>query len=154
MVRETSNNLRKLSKRLTKVASSLAQEEEGGGGKQATVEDSEILRRDWSSQVHLLTAHVDELIAEVAAPLDRLVDIALQASRTSKGPAKELLLRQFEQRASFINDQLRTVGKLFHTTVDPIEGRGRRVAKINQSLSFLEKLTPHVIGAARSLSSE
>ncbi len=106
-----------------------------------------------SLQVHLLTAHVDELVAEVAAPLDRLVDTALQASRT-QGAAKDLLLRQFEQRASFIRDQLQTVVKLFHTAVDPIEGRGRRVLKIDHTLSYLDKLTPHVIGAARSLSSE
>ncbi len=51
VVRETSSNIRTLSKRLTNVATSLAQEGGGAGAEQVTAEDSEILRRDWSSQV-------------------------------------------------------------------------------------------------------
>ena len=56
-------------------------------------------------QMHLLTAHIDDLTAEVAAPLDRLVSVALQASRTS-GMAKERLMEQFQSKETFINDQL------------------------------------------------
>ena len=56
-------------------------------------------------QMHLLTAHIDDLTAEVAAPLDRLVSVALQASRTS-GMAKEKLMEQFLSKETFINDQL------------------------------------------------
>ena len=60
------------------------------------------------TQVHLITAHIDGLIAKVAVPLDRLVDIALQASRTSS-IAKQHLLGVFENKASFIRDQLEQV---------------------------------------------
>ena len=58
-----------------------------------------------SLQMHLLTAHIDDLTAEVAAPLDRLVSVALQASRTS-GMAKEQLMKNFQSKETFINDQL------------------------------------------------
>ncbi len=52
VVRVTASNLRKLSTRLTNVAHAQAK---GGGGAEAeqrNAEDSEILRRDWSSQVN------------------------------------------------------------------------------------------------------
>ena len=58
--------------------------------------------------MHLLTAHIDALTAKVSAPLDRLVEVALQASRTS-GMAKQHLLDKFEKRANFIIDQLQEV---------------------------------------------
>ena len=61
-----------------------------------------------SVQVHLITAHVDGLTAKVSAPLDRLVDIALQASRTSS-IAKQHLLSMFENKAGFMRDQLEVV---------------------------------------------
>ncbi len=89
----------------------------------------------------------------MSAPLDRLVDTAIQASR-SEGLAKDLLLKQFEQRASFIGDQLQVVLGLFRTTTGSLEVRGRRVDKIDNALTFLTKLTPHTIGAARSLASK
>ena len=61
-----------------------------------------------SVQVHLITAHVDGLTAKVSAPLDRLVDIALQASRTSS-MAKQHLLSMFENKAGFMRDKLEVV---------------------------------------------
>ena len=63
--------------------------------------------------MHLITAHIDELIAKVSAPLDRLVDIALQASRTTS-MAKQHLLGKFEAKASFISDQLEVVRMFGH----------------------------------------
>jgi len=116
-------------------------------------ENSELLRRDWSSQVHLLTAHIDDLTAEVSAPLDRLVDTALQASRT-EGPAKNLLLNKFEQQASFISEQLQEVNTLFQKAMESEGSKDKRVNKVSRVISFLNKLSPHAIGAARSLTSE
>lgn len=55
--------------------------------------------------MQLLTAHIDDLTAEVAAPMDRLVSVALQASRTD-GMAKDHLLSQFEKKAAFINEKM------------------------------------------------
>ena len=101
--------------------------------------------------MHLLAAHIDDLTAEVSAPLDRLVDTALQASRTD-GLAKDHLIKQFEQRAAFIADQLQVVHDCFHdATGTRLSGRQEKVERV---ISFLKKLTPHVIGAARSLASE
>ena len=58
--------------------------------------------------MHLLTAHIDDLTASVAGPLDRLVSVALQASRT-EGMAKDHLLGQFEDKATFTKTQLELV---------------------------------------------
>ena len=55
--------------------------------------------------MHLLTAHIDDLTASVAGPLDRLISVALQASRT-EGMAKDYLLNQFEEKANFTRRQL------------------------------------------------
>lgn len=58
--------------------------------------------------MHLLTAHIDDLTATVAGPLDRLVSVALQASRTD-GLAKDHLMEQFEKKERFIDDQMEVV---------------------------------------------
>ena len=60
-------------------------------------------------QVHLLTAHIDQLIAKVSAPLDRLLETSLQASRSTCSKARQRLLDRFESRASFLSDQLEVV---------------------------------------------
>ena len=106
-------------------------------------------------QVHLLTAHVDDLTAGVAAPLDRLVDIALQASRTS-GIAKQHLLSQFEGRASYLTDHaLEKVSRHFDEATMGLSQQPREAAVDNvaMAISFLRKLTPHAVGAAKSLAS-
>ena len=58
--------------------------------------------------MHLLTAYIDDLTANVAGPLDRLVSVALQASRTD-GMAKEHLLEQFKAKKEFATGQLEKV---------------------------------------------
>lgn len=55
--------------------------------------------------MHLLTAHIDDLTTNVAGPLDRLISVALQASRTD-GMAKDHLMEQFEKKQSFASNQL------------------------------------------------
>ena len=108
--------------------------------------------------MHLLTAHIDDLTAGVAAPLDRLVDLALQAGRTSGGPAREHLLNQFESKAAFISEQLGRVGELFSEATMRLQQHGGRrepaVEAADTAITFLKRLTPHAVGAARSLSSE
>ena len=61
-----------------------------------------------SLQMQLLTAHIDDLTAEVAAPMDRLVSVALQASRTD-GMAKDHLLTQFDKKAGYITDKMEEI---------------------------------------------
>ena len=58
--------------------------------------------------MHLLTAYIDDLTARVAGPLDRLVSVALQASRT-EGMAKDHIMQQFEKKEKFINDQMEVI---------------------------------------------
>ncbi len=99
-------------------------------------------------------AHIDHLTADVAAPLDRLVDLALQASRTTS-LAKQHLLTKFESKASFIVDQLNLVDQLFaEATQDLPAEREQAVDDAAAAVVFLKKVTPHVIGAARSLASK
>ena len=91
----------------------------------------------------------------MAAPLDRLVDIALQASRTS-GIAKQHLLSQFESRASYLTDHaLEKVSRHFDEATMGLSQQPREAAVDNaaMAISFLRKLTPHAVGAARSLAS-
>lgn len=104
-------------------------------------------------QVHFLTAHIDDLTAEVSSPLDHLVDIALQASKTT-GPAKEHLLQQFKTKSAYITNQLGEVDRLFLEATDPLHHREESVDNASAAIVFLKKLTPHAVGAARSLAGE
>ena len=98
-------------------------------------------------------AHIDDLTAEVAAPLDRLVDLALQASRTTS-LAKQHLLTKFETKASFIREQLGVVNTLYNEATDGLTEREQAVENAAATITFLKKLTPHAVGAARSLASK
>ncbi len=57
VVRVTASNLCKLSTQLTKVAHAQAEGVGGAEAEQRNAEDSEILRRDWSSQVSSACSH-------------------------------------------------------------------------------------------------
>ena len=60
-------------------------------------------------------AHIDALTAEVAAPLDRLVDIALQASKTTSLAKQHLLAGVSGLTAPY------TVGALASKNINAIE---------------------------------
>lgn len=107
----------------------------------------------YAYQVHLLTAHIDDITAEVSSPLDHLVEVALQANQRS-GMARQHLVDQFESKASFLSDQLEVVSKLFNEAADPVMNGEPAIEKADATIVFLKKLTPHAIGAARSLASE
>lgn len=104
-------------------------------------------------QVHLLTAHVDDLTAETSAPLDRLVDISLQANRTS-GLPKQLLLNKFEAMATNLSSLLNQVDRLFGDATQPQSHRDQSVDNARAAIGFLKKLTPHAVGAAKGLESQ
>ena len=175
VVRVVSRRIDKLSTRLVEcagvVAEAMAAPEEQDPS-QTVQEDAEILRRDWSSQVwrggrkemrgkgshlflqvHLLTAHVDNLTAKTSAPLDRLVDVALEASRTSDLP-KQLLLKKFEGMATGLMDKLSLVDTSFGESTSSLTRREQPVQNARAAISFLKKLTPHAIGAAKTLASK
>ena len=100
-----------------------------------------------------MTAHVDDLTAETSAPLDRLVDISLQANRTS-GRTKELLLSKFEAMATYLTSQLNQVDRLFEDATQYVGNRDPAVGNAGAAIGFLKKLTPHAVGAAKGLESE
>ena len=89
----------------------------------------------------------------MSSPLDHLVDVALQASQRS-GMAKQHLMGQFESKASFMSDQLQLVSELFNEATDSVTVGEPAIEKADAALVLLKKLTPHAIGAARSLGSE
>ncbi len=104
--------------------------------------------------MHLLTAHIDDLTAEASAPLDRLVDLSLHANRTS-GMAKQLLMKKFDNMAAYLTDQLEHVLKLFADCTQSLANpREISVRNSEAAISFLKKLTPHAVGAAKSLESK
>ncbi|KAK3748768.1 hypothetical protein QZH41_003534 [Actinostola sp. cb2023] len=71
-------------------------------------EKMKLLRREWATKVHLLTALVDDLTADVSAPVDRLAGAALAVSKAeiSKKPIME---REFE----FCTRRLKVVSHCF-----------------------------------------
>lgn len=89
----------------------------------------------------------------MSTPLDHLVEVALQANQRS-GMAKQHLMDQFEKKASFLSDQLQVVCELFNEATDGVTGADPAIDKADKAIGFLNKLTPHAIGAARSLASE
>ena len=93
------------------------------------------------------------MTAEVSTPLDHLVEVSLQASQRS-GMAKQYLMDQFETKASFLSDQLQAVSELFNEATDHVLEGEPAIEKADAAIAFLKKLTPHAIGAARSLASE
>lgn len=82
-----------------------------------------------------------------------MVDLALQASKTS-GPAKQHLLDQFKAKSTFLANQLEVVDKLFQEATVPLPQREDAIDNASMAIAFLKKLTPHAVGAARSLASE
>ncbi len=104
-------------------------------------------------KVHLLSAHIDGLTAETSAPFDRLVDLSLQANRTS-GQARKYLLDKFEAKAAFITAQLVLVDNLFGDATQDVSHFGLSLRNAEAALGFLKRLTPHAIGASKSLASE
>ena len=105
-------------------------------------------------QVHLLTAHIDDLTAEASAPLDRLVDIALQANRTSNLQTKRLLMKRFDAKANFLTQQLNSVERLFGSVAASLVQPEKSVRSAGAAIGFLKKLSPHAVAAAKSLESE
>ncbi len=89
----------------------------------------------------------------MSSPLDHLVDVSLQASQRS-GMAKQHLMDQFESKASFMSDQLQLVCELFNEATDAVTTGELAIEKADAALILLKKLTPHAVGAARSLGSE
>ena len=63
---------------------------------------------------------------------------------------------QFEKKAAFISEQLEEVNAQFTKATVTMTADNREEALDNalKTIMFLKKLTPHAVGAARSLASE
>eukprot|EP00731_Ephydatia_muelleri_P020881 Em0013g608a len=155
-IQVAAKNIEEVSNQLAECASELMkmeEEDESPEARQATEEKKELLCRDWAAQVHLLTAHVDELTAHVTTPLDTLVSIALEASKTEL--AKGHLMSQFKAKARRMRRQMECLREVFDKEVKGKVGeRQQAVDNADRAITFLTKLSPHVVGAARALSNE
>ena len=97
------------------------------------------------------------MTAETAAPLNRLMELALAANRTS-GLAKQHLMGKFEAKSFNLLEQLLTVESLFDEAAEGAGKDPRKPPEVPLSASkaaigFLRNLTPHAIGAVRYLAS-
>ena len=81
------------------------------------------------------------------------MDLVLQANRTS-GLAKKHLLSKFEEKATFLTDQLERVENLFAAATEKLDRPEPPVRIAEATIRFLRNLTPHAIGAAKSLESK
>lgn len=96
---------------------------------------------------------MDELTAHVTTPLDSLVSIALEASKTEL--AKDHLMSQFKAKARRMRRQMELLREIFNKEVKGKVGeRQQAVDNSDRAISFLIKLSPRVVGAARALSSK
>lgn len=102
----------------------------------------------------MLTAHIDDLTTEASAPLDRLVDISLQANRTNSLQTKKLLMKRFEVKANFLMEQLGLVESLFEDATGLLPKPEQAIRNSRVAIGFLRKLSPHAVAAAKSLESE
>ncbi|XP_031549305.1 catenin alpha-1-like [Actinia tenebrosa] len=112
-------------------------------------EKMNLMRREWATKVHLLTALVDDLTAHVSAPVDRLAGAALAATKAELGQ-KHLMEREFEDQAQELSRRVVRVrnqaSKAVEKSTHPSQVRTVRVTG-----DFIDRLTPQVIGAARAL---
>ena len=107
-------------------------------------------------QVHLLSAHIDDLTTETSAPLDRLMALSLQANETT-GQAHQYLMSKFENKSTLLLEQLEEVWILFEEIMKKtVLGQPTEVAisSSRAAIMFLRNLSPHAVEAARNLASE
>ena len=78
------------------------------------------------------------------------MDLSLQANRTS-GLTVQLLMKKFEVMATYMREQLDLVLKLFDDSTQSLSNPEQSVRNSKAAIGFLKKLTPHAIGAAKSL---
>jgi hypothetical protein len=115
----------------------------------AAIEKVELLRREWATRVHLLTAVVDDLTSEVSSPVDRLAGAALAVSRSSE-QQREKLMGVFREQASALRDRVARVEERASAAVrDSVERK--KVGQVHACTEQIVKLTPQVVTSARGL---
>ena len=115
----------------------------------AAIEKMELLRREWATRVHLLTAVVDDLTSEVSSPVDRLAGAALAVSRSSE-QQHEKFMGTFREQASALRDRVARVEERASAAVrDSVERK--KVGQVHACTDQIVKLTPQVVTAARGL---
>ena len=103
----------------------------------------------FSLQVHLLTALVDDLTAEVSAPVDRLAGAALAVSRADVSDKLEQQ-RNFQEQAQELASRVARVRNHASEAVEKSR-HSSKVRTVRVTGDFIDRLTPQVISAARAL---
>ena len=105
------------------------------------------------AQVQLLTAHVDDLISKMAAPLSNLYSIAMTINKTESHTTRQHLVNQFAQMSDKLQENVNMLEATFNETVSGVHGN----VSVNAAGDFIKvivKLMPHSITAARSVIGE
>ncbi|XP_065837557.1 uncharacterized protein [Oscarella lobularis] len=156
-VKVTSGQVEKLTVQLVDAAGDMVETatcDDGSAEKRGlrldATEKMELLKREWASKVHLLTAVIDDLTSEVSSPVDRLAGSALAVSR-SGGIQKDRQLASFREQASSLRARVARVEERCQAAVRNSVERAK-AQKVRNCTDFMAKLTPEVISAARELS--
>ncbi|RDD41967.1 Vinculin [Trichoplax sp. H2] len=121
-----------------------------GSAHQASSERLTLLQREWASKVHLLSAVVDDLTADVSSPVDNLAGAALAISKSYGGNHGMQLLQSFQVQADTLTARVARVKKYANAAVANSK-KEEQVKLIHVTSNSVEKLTPKVISAARGL---
>ena len=97
----------------------------------------------------MLTALVDDLTAEVSAPVDRLAGAALSVSRADTSGRFEQQ-KHFAEQARELTNRVTRVRDHAREAVDRSRN-SNKVRTVRVTGDFIERLTPQVIAAARAL---
>lgn len=102
-----------------------------------------------SLQVHLLTALVDDLTANVSAPVDRLAGAALAVTKADS-QQRLFMTREFEIQARELTSRVAKVRSQASKAIEQSNHVGN-VRNVRVTCDFIDRLTPQVIGSARDL---
>ncbi|XP_048584760.1 uncharacterized protein LOC116618752 isoform X2 [Nematostella vectensis] len=112
-------------------------------------EKMSLSQREWATKVHLLTALVDDLTADVSAPVDRLAGAALAISKAEPS-AHARQEREFDAQAQ---ELLSRVVRMSGSASKAVQhsGYASKVRTVRVTGDFIDRLTPQVVAAARAL---
>ena len=151
LVRVTAGDVEKLTAQLTTAASDVVEDItlDNRSVRFAAVERMELVRREWATKVHLLTAVVDDLTSEVSSPVDRLAGAALAVSR-STGQQREKHMATFREQSAALRDRVAVVEERASAAVrDSLERV--KVDQVYACTDEIVRLTPQVMAEARAL---
>ncbi|XP_065919621.1 vinculin-like [Dysidea avara] len=152
IVTVTGHKIEKLSAQLVECAKEMTKASDATEHDTAS-EQFTLVKHKWNSNLQLLTTHVDDLISRMAAPLSKLVGIAVAISKTESETTKQHLMNQFAAISDHLSQHVGVLETTFDQTVLSVH-KDSTVNSAGASIKILRKLTPHSIAAARSLTDD